>query len=968
MSRKWSLTAVMLIIICWMAYLFLGNGNEEPLDPVRPSPIDNSAPGEKKKGEDKGAAEKEPAAGQKKSGVEKIISGRIVAEVVDEPRTAVAPVAGAIVSLLNASGTNATSAGNGYFRLSPVALHSNDLLVRAGGYGVVTRLRVPAGVENFVIQLEKELKLTGKVIFDDGSPAGGVEILLHSAASAEADPFSRASALHGGRAAEARGASSKDGTFTIEGLSQRDWFLRVRGPGILEQVLEGVVKVSRETRPIEIVVERGHSIRGKIVDETGRVLPGIEVLVLAELDVNIRRTFSEKTDTGGAFHFNRLAEGPCELLAGQSSGYLPVAISRVSPGEDLLIELTRGTTLNAKVIDAATSQPIPGAKALWRSGNAAAIPQPGRETKSDSQGRFALRGIPRQDLQITFSANGYLSLDVDSRSLPEEPPEGVHVMRLEPAGRIPGIIRTEDSVPVAHAVVRLEGTGPAGRIFSKSHSNRQGRFSLGLDSTKAGAVYAITVLHENYRALDPIEIRIADPRRLQPETTILLTNGSSISGRINYEEQKSPNSRSLAGHRLMLLRTEADQLIELHHSTLSGTAGEYRFAGLEAGEYLLRSDSAGFSPYQSERLQLKEKGSLLHDIFLSGEKVISGRVTNTEGEPLRASISATDLRDPALKRSRRMTFSDQEGNFRLGSLGPGPYRISARTSGHQAATENSFAPPGNLNFVLEQNGWVEGEVLDETTGKPVAEFTAHLIPAGGTGVTTNRPREVTFREPSGRFQLEELAEGNYELTITANGYLALTAPVAVKPAEPANAGTLKLSAGHSAGVFVSDQQGKPVANCRVEVSRKTTSEGTVEGSFLTGADGKCMISGISTGTWLVQASHPGFLNGKPLELKITGPLGVDLPALEITLAPGAVIRGRVNRKASPPAGGEKLVLMGPGGPRTSKPEQNGEYRFAGLAPGLYTLLHFSGKGLQGLPLEIRVEAGEWEVIRDLGGN
>ena len=91
-------------------------------------------------------------------------------------------------------------------------------------------------------------------------------------------------------------------------------------------------------------------------------------------------------------------------------------------------------------------------------------------------------------------------------------------------------------------------------------------------------------------------------------------------------------------------------------------------------------------------------------------------------------------------------------------------------------------------------------VLDETTGKPVAEFTAHLIPAGGTGVTTNRPREVTFREPSGRFQLEELAGGNYELTITANGYLALTAPVAVKPAEPANAGPLKLSAGHSAGV------------------------------------------------------------------------------------------------------------------------------------------------------------------------
>ena len=60
--------------------------------------------------------------------------------------------------------------------------------------------------------------------------------------------------------------------------------------------------------------------------------------------------------------------------------------------------------------------------------------------------------------------------------------------------------------------------------------------------------------------------------------------------------------------------------------------------------------------------------------------------------------------------------------------------------------------------------------------------------------------------------------------------------------------------------------------------------------------------------------------------------------------------------------------MGPGGPRTANPKEDGLYSFEGLAPGLYTLLHFSGRGLQGLPLEIQVQAGEKEIIRNPGGD
>ncbi len=966
MSKNWVLAAAIVIASCFLAYLFQPGNEPEPGGASSPAP--GAQPTEEKQspGEEAGSTKTEPGKSPGKDRAKNTLGGRIVAAAPAESSAEPSPLAGATISLLSQPRKSVKSAEDGAFLLSPVPRPSNDLRIRAPGYGTVTRLRVPAGTDDLVIQLEKELVLQGKTLFEDGSPAAGIELLLHAAASLEADPFSRASALHSGRPAEAESTSGEDGSFAIGGLSQGDWFLRVRGPGIIEQVLDGVVKVSRETRPVEIVVERGNLIRGRVVDEAGKALAGIEVRLQAELDASISRTFSTSTGSEGEFLFNRLGESPCELLAGAASDYLPLVISEVRPGQDLLIELAEGWVLNGRIVDAKTSRPLRGAEVLWESPETSAIPAGYRQDRSDGEGNFSLRGLPPGDLQIRLSTPGYISQVVKVSKLRKNPPGGVHLVKLQAAGMLTGITRDESGSPVADVHLRLEASGLLGGVFSEGFSDSQGRFGLSLDSAAAGTSCLVTAQHQNYLAPDPLEIRINNPRRSQEEISILLQSGGSISGSIKHQEE-SP-SPALAGHRLMLLRAAEGQLIELNRSTLSRAGGEYSFNGLEAGEYVLRSDSAGFSPYQSEGLSLQEKESLLHDIFFSGEKVISGRVTDTGGAPLRASISATDLRDPALLRSRRLTFSDQQGNFRLGSLGPGPYRISARTSGHQGATENSIAPPGNLDFSLVKNGRVEGLVVDEVSEKPVENFTAQLIPAGETEETTSRPREVSFNKPSGRFVLEELAGGNYELSITANGYLPLSRAVTVKPAESADAGTLELSRGHSAEVSVTGPQGKPVARCRIDVSRKAASEERVQGSFLTGAEGKCVISGVSGGTWLLQASHPAFLAGQAVELEIKGQPGDPVPALKITLQAGAVIRGQINRAASPPARGEKLVLMGPGGPRTANPKEDGLYSFEGLAPGLYTLLHFSGRGLQGLPLEIQVQAGEKEIIRNPGGD
>ncbi|MEE3200374.1 MAG: carboxypeptidase-like regulatory domain-containing protein, partial [Planctomycetota bacterium] len=390
MSKKWAPAAAIVIASCFLAYLFQPGNEPEPGGASRPAPGDPPTEEKQTPGEKAGPTKKEPGNSSKDNRSENTIAGRIVATAPAGASAEPIPLAGATISLLNQPRKRVKSAESGAFLLSPVARLANDLQVRAAGYGTVTRLRVPAGAADLLIRLEKEFELTGKTVFADGSPAAGIELLLHAAASVEADPFSRASALHSGRPPEAKSTSGEDGSFTIGALSQGDWFLRVRGPGIIEQVLDGVVKVSQETRPVEIVVERGNLIRGRVVNEAGKALAGIEVRLQTELDASISRTFSTSTGSEGEFLFNRLGESPCELLAGAASDYLPLVISEVRPGQDLLIELAEGWVLNGRIIDAKTSRPLRGAEALWGSPETSAIPATYRQDRSDGEGNFSL--------------------------------------------------------------------------------------------------------------------------------------------------------------------------------------------------------------------------------------------------------------------------------------------------------------------------------------------------------------------------------------------------------------------------------------------------------------------------------------------------------------------------------------------------------------------------------------------------
>ena len=972
MKKKQALTTILLIICGYLAYQLLREspaGGEDPGDDLR---LENQVREE----EERPRAETgEPVkAGSLPEPVKAVprdtITGHVLAK---ENRQ---PVASAVITLLNEPGTKAITTEDGSFRLVPVAHQANDLLVRSpGGYGVTTRPQVPGGTHGLIILLEEELTLRGTTIFPDGRPAPNIELLLHSAATLEADPFSRAAALHGNRPAEARGTSDSQGLFSIGGLSERDWFLRARGPGIVEQVLDGVVWVRPRIQPIEIVVEPGLSITGKVLDQAGNPLPGLEVRAFGEIDLNIAAVLTRKTDGEGRFVFDGLNRNLFELLVGPSSDFMSIRIDQVEPGAELLVEMAPADSISGRVIDSETSRPVEGAVIGWNDGTIDDLKERQRgsvrETVSDQQGLFNLRGVPREELEFTARAQGYQLLNLPVDLLRNDIGNAsTQVFRMRPAGRLPGIARDEDGAAVAGARIELTLDSQNGLVLATTETDQEGRFDLGLDAVPENQACTVRASHEDYRDSVPAELTIKDPSLRQPELVATLRAGGVISGKISFDKDQLPAGLSLAGITLKLLEVEEGELAELNRSATSDANSEYRLAGLSQGEYVLRSDTAGFAPYQSEPLRLAERESLVHEIFFTSERIVTGQVMDQDGEPLRAMISARDLRSVHRKRSRRQTFSDQNGHFRLGSLGPGPYRITAEATNHLALTENSVSPPSESNFVLERYGWVKGKVRDESTESPLEDFSITVLPVGETAAGTGRSSETMFENSGGRFFIGGLSRGRYELLLSANGYLPLIRNFSISGEKRSAELDLKLSRGRSIELVVKDQEGRAIEGCSISAHLQVTGEAPgstpYRNVFQTDDKGKARVSGLATGSWTLGLDHPRYLPHKSLSLSL-GAETASPPALEVTLLRGASLRGKLN---TPVVNGRKdrLLLMGKNLQRQAEPDNDRNYLFEGLPPGSYTLLHYGNSRLIGSPVKVLIKTGARELIQDIDGN
>ncbi len=278
--------------------------------------------------------------------------------------------------------------------------------------------------------------------------------------------------------------------------------------------------------------------------------------------------------------------------------------------------------------------------------------------------------------------------------------------------------------------------------------------------------------------------------------------------------------------------------------------------------------------------------------FAGPAGAIGGTVIGPDGSPIagarvaarivvenRAAAGA-DLHPPGAD------TTEADGTFRIEGLDPGAYDLLAIDDEHAPARAASV-PTGTNGAKLQMGaaGEIRGTVRDES-GKPVAAFSVVVsIPRGPLEkehVTTR-----SFLDAEGRYAIEGLGSGDYELVAVALGS-APSAPAKATIAAPPGAPiTLDLALAHGTtlrGAVTDRETSKPIAGARIELEGALggASEVPLLATATSGEDGTFALAGLAAGLRSLSVSAEGHHGRVVSGIAVTSE---DAPPITITLTP-----------------------------------------------------------------------------------
>ncbi|MGE3965126.1 MAG: carboxypeptidase regulatory-like domain-containing protein [Planctomycetota bacterium] len=172
---------------------------------------------------------------------------------------------------------------DGRFEIVGLGVAQLEVIVRAEGYQTWRRSDVATDVGELRVVLEPSYALSGWVLdAETREPVAGANLVARNldAANAPEEPTDRAARAPGlrlaARGATGRGRSADDGSFRLDELAAGTWSLTVEADGFVGTQLEGLL-VPGGT--VEVLLDPGARIRGRVTDRDGAPIQGAQVRV-----------------------------------------------------------------------------------------------------------------------------------------------------------------------------------------------------------------------------------------------------------------------------------------------------------------------------------------------------------------------------------------------------------------------------------------------------------------------------------------------------------------------------------------------------------------------------------------------------------------------------------------------------------------------------------------------------------------
>ena len=425
--------------------------------------------------------------------------------------------------------------------------------------------------------------------------------------------------------------------------------------------------------------------------------------------------------------------------------------------------------------------------------------------------------------------------------------------------------------------------------------------------------------------------------------------------------------------------------------------GRFEFSGLEPGSYTIGAVRAGYAVVAEEGSQgVKGRisvavatGAKVTDLKLrlTPEAVISGRVTDDEGDPLQG-VSIRLMRPVFVNGQRQLQrleslydVSDDRGEYRIFDLAPGRYYVAAtganagvgydrvfpvlypNVTDASAATMLDVKPGARLrdiDFALRRarRPKIRGRVIEAATGQPVAGVTVQINPMGAAFNSASVGTGQADKQ--GEWVIEAAWPGPYSVvaSLSRGPQERLTARLKVDLPEAGLDGVqvaLTPGAEVSGSVRLEGEQGKALFNpaqMRVSLLGQEYDAGNSLSS--PDANGEFKMSTIRPAAYnisMMSLPESLYLKSVRLENQDVIDTGFEVDAaksyrLDVVVGgDGAQLEGTVTAGDDKPAGGT-TVLLAPADPAQRTAQRlykkadtghDGKFILKGIPPGNYRL-------------------------------
>jgi hypothetical protein len=703
-------------------------------------------------------------------------------------RTTDQPVAGASVGRAFGGGdvdfgamslSSAITDGEGKFVMR--GLTSGTIELTAFGPGFASRepteveIGIGEEVTGIVILVDRAYSITGYVV-EKGDKDVGIDGVLVAAYN-----FS-------GQVHMARDSSAEDGYFEIHGLQNGSFMIGAAGEERVVALMgQNVTVKDDDLKDVIVELDSGATLSGR-VDPPTTARIGLDVdpesLGLGTIASAVGAVAATcRAEPDGSFTLRGVPAGTFTLVAhgdDGSEGRLPVTVTDTDQ-TGLLVRVEGRAHIAGVVVDSA-GRPMAGLQV-----EASSAKQQNGILASMSQLWGHGRGVTRAD--GSFQVRG---LSAGKHELSVEDHDGRALHQVESGGRRSKTSKTSTEI-------EIKGTEPVTgvRLVVETRDRSIRGLVVGPDGAPVTDAWVTARMHD----FDPPWKEADKPKKADKKegeggsvTVTVGTGGSRVDSEEGSEEEleesKRRRNRRWAPAESPVL-TGADGRFEIRN--LSDTGYDLEVEGLKG---TARGMTEDVKPGADVTIRLQA---------LAG---IRGKVTRA-GQPV--STYVIEAEGPM---SRRSHVIDPSGEYRLGRLDPGVYKISviAPEGRSSAQVKVASSQVARRDLTLIAYGSVRGVLVDAVSGEPMAGMPVlAFADEGDVGslamsvLTGDGPKT----DAEGRFRVDRLGQGDGSLVVLEGDKTQFNIVAQKKfdlaPGQDLDLGTLR---GHAGASVPKDQRGE----------------------------------------------------------------------------------------------------------------------------------------------------------------